>query len=578
MYAAPAPQQGPMPQMDLSGLSQEEREMMEMINRMSPEEQQGFMMEIMGELEKEVSKLPKEEQEKFLNEFWSEVEKEAQQLEEKIKPIVNENVPPIEMEPTPAPTPVKENVPTPKPIAKTKVDEAINIIDGLLKKLEKILNKTALIPDIDIKVSGWLKDGSITPSFANWQTLKNQIELFIQQLSKLKDRDPKTRDYKYMGELVKNEVVFNNLSRVESILRSTEPSIEIPEFGATKLADKSSTALKKALSSISEAFYRLGLPSALDSIIEKYEPTAKKYSEEKAKSMQEAQKAGQPYRTTPVMSAGANPADRALFSAPTYQPGAAKHPSYGSGATPLDSFDALFSNPSSGAYGKPSEGRNASSFGGGDNVPKAAAPKGGGNAPSDKSKLPEMPKTPTPVKKEDEKKKEEEKKKKVEEDKRMEKALDNLGSAFETLNQVLVDGGFKNIQTQVLSKNPLNIQVANALQQAFNRAQSAVFKANDIRTRFNKLDNDQKKYYKTDIDSLLAQSSTIDSVIKQIDAIKAQASSIIPDKQWAFFGGEQEPENADLKNQVTTPPSPSATLDTLQSQLIELLNVLRSIK
>ncbi|MCL5875729.1 MAG: hypothetical protein M1114_04620 [Candidatus Dependentiae bacterium] len=563
-YSASAPT-NPIPQMDLSSLSPEEREMMEMINAMSPDQQQQFMVEIMNELEKEVAKMPADQQEKFLADFWAEVEKEAQQLEEKIKPVTPEpEMAPVIMAPTPA-APAKETKPAPKPAAKSKIDEAVMVIDSLIVKLEKIMSKTALIPDLSVKVNNWLKQNEITPAFANWQVLKDQLELFIQKLLKIKDRDPKTHDYKYMGELVKNEVIVNNLSRVESVLRSTEPSIEIPEFGSTNLSNQSTAALKKVLSTISEAFYRLGLPASLDSIIEKYEPIAKKLSEEKTKSIQEAQqRTSQPRPYTPVMAAGTTP------PVPTYQPGQVKYPS---AAAP--SFDYA-ANQRPGAYYGESRGTAEPRKGAPATTP-APQPSAGAKAPSAAAKpaLPQMPKAPTPVKEEAKDKKEE--KKKVEEDKRMEKSLDTLGSAVDNLNATLIDGGFKNIQTQVLSTTPLNVQVANALQPSFNRAQSAVDKAKVVSMRFNKLDKEQKKYYKVDVDIIVSQSNVLNSVIQQIEDIKQQENNVSPDKKWAFFGGKQAPVNATLINLVT-PPSPSYTLYTLQEQLIELMKVIKAIK
>ncbi len=556
--------------LDLSRLDPQEREMMEMVQGLNEEQQQQFFMEIMQELEKEVAKLPPAEQEKFLEEFWAEVEKEATQLEEKIKPIetpITETTPVVS-------TPVtQETKPAAKPIASSKIDEAAAIIDSLLTRLEKIISKSALIPDFSIKVSAWLKEGGINPSFDRWETLKGQIELLIQQLSKMKDRDPKTKEYKYLPELIKNEVVRNNLARVESVLRINEPNIEIPEFGSTTLTEKSSTAFKKALSCISEAFYKLGLPASLESIIGTYGPKAAKLSEEKTKSIQEAQKSAAPRPATPVITAGYE------APAPQYSKVQRQTPSYGSGysndalyqQTGQPRFGSADNQPSSTEAGTRSTGggtgKTGGNAGGG-----ASAPKAGGAAP--------MPK-PAEGKKEaakpaaTDKPKKEDEKKKGEEDKRTEKSFDNLSSSLDRVTDILIDNNFKNIETLVLSTaTPVNTQAANALQSAINAADRTMEKANALRVRFSKFSPEQKKYYKIDVDEIIAKTATINSIMQQIDAIKNQESTITADKRWAFLGEPQPVPNANLMQLVPVP----ASVYTLQKSLKELIDVLKSIR
>ncbi len=62
-------------------LSPDEKEVMEMVQTMTPEDQQQFFTGLMKEVEAEAAKLPPEEQRTFLENFWADVEKEASLLE-----------------------------------------------------------------------------------------------------------------------------------------------------------------------------------------------------------------------------------------------------------------------------------------------------------------------------------------------------------------------------------------------------------------------------------------------------------------------------------------------------------------
>ena len=552
-------------QFDLSGLAPEERELMEMFQNMTAEEQQEMFMGIMEELEKEVNKMPPEEQEKFLENFWAEVEREATQLEAKIKPLPEQIQP--EQEPTPiAPTPTREEKTAPvQPIVTSKIDDALKIIDSLLSKLENIVRKSSLIPDFSIKVETWVKKGEVKPSFDSWETLKNKIELLVQQLHKLQERDLKTKEYKYLVELIKNEVVFNNLSRVESVLRTNVPHIEVPEFESTQLKEKSVTALKNSLTSISEAFYKLGIPASLDCIIEKYEPTAKKLKEEQEACIREAQQSRGMVKVTPPIEAGRKP------EAPKYQP-MPKQPTY----APPSYYEPSF--PSAPFETKPTPttgGRGGGGIG--------AAPSKGGEAPG--AVMPEKPMgagggagKPAGLgegKKEEKKSPEKpEEKKKTEEDKRIEKAFDTLQSAVEKVTDSIIDHGFKNIQAQVLGAASVNIPMAQSLQQVINTVDRAIGRADAVHSRFNNLTPEQKKYYSTTIKEIIETTRILDTVISQIDAIKREESNISNDKKYAFLGGKQIPETAILTQSIPIP----ASLYDLQKSLKDLMNRLRSIK
>lgn len=166
-------------------------------------------------------------------------------------------------------------------VSSDKQQAALALIDGLLTSISNFLRKAQMMVELPGKIQSWTKEGKLRgwPANLGWNNLKGQIEELEIKLNKIKDRDPKTQQYKYLEDLIKDEGLYNNLMKVKDSLQRTEPKIILSPFGLEKMTSESRQATRSVLLSLHEAVSILAIPLALDRIIEKYEPTAKKIKE-----------------------------------------------------------------------------------------------------------------------------------------------------------------------------------------------------------------------------------------------------------------------------------------------------------
>lgn len=181
---------------------------------------------------------------------------------------------------------------------------ALKLIDTILISINNFLNKAQIMVELPGKIQAWVKEGKLKtwPAGLSWTTFRSQIEELVVKLNKIKDRDPRTGAFKYIDEFVKDESLVNNLAKIRESLTRNEPKIELSSFGIDKMSTESRTAVRSVLLSLYEATSLLGISQALDKIIEKYEPTAKKIkeSEEAAqkRAIEESRRARVPGATT----------------------------------------------------------------------------------------------------------------------------------------------------------------------------------------------------------------------------------------------------------------------------------------
>ncbi len=266
-----------------------------------------MLEEIGKEVEKYVSALPTEAQlraqgvpeeeikkRETREKFDAEVEKyskmsEKQLLEEMEKVFAEaasqmpaQPQPEIE-KPTYAP-PVQPEIskPVEKPIIPTdKQLAALKLIDDVLASINNFMNKAQIMVELPGKIPTWVKEGKLRnwPASLTWNAFSTQIEELQLKLHKIKDRDPRSASYKYLDDFIKDEALNNNLAKVRDSLMRNEPKIELGGFGLDRMGSETRTAVRSVLLTLHEATSVLGIPAALDKIIEKYEPTAKKIKE-----------------------------------------------------------------------------------------------------------------------------------------------------------------------------------------------------------------------------------------------------------------------------------------------------------
>lgn len=287
------PQQMPgipgLPQLSEAEMKQFEAELAELNSKLegkSPEEQEAILNEMVQEAMEEVRKDLSDEGKAILDKL-----EQGDITEEDFDKLLNELMPTEEKE-VPAPVEAKP-VPKaePKIIITSKHQEVLDRLNSLINHTNLFIQKAGTIAELPGKINQWEKEAKITwQPRLTWNTFRSDLDIFVSKLNKLKEQDPKTQQYKHLDELLKNETLYNNLSKVEKIAAEFEPKIEeIAPIGGLPIPENSKAALQKLLSQYNEALYILKLSSAIDTIFEKFEPKAKssREAEEKAQKIAE---------------------------------------------------------------------------------------------------------------------------------------------------------------------------------------------------------------------------------------------------------------------------------------------------
>lgn len=287
------PQQMPgipgLPQLSEAEMKQFEAELAELNSKLegkSPEEQEAILNEMVQEAMEEVRKDLSDEGKAILDKL-----EQGDITEEDFDKLLNELMPTEEKE-VPAPVEAKP-VPKaePKIIITSKHQEVLDRLNSLINHTNLFIQKAGTIAELPGKINQWEKEAKIIwQPRLTWNTFRSDLDIFVSKLNKLKEQDPKTQQYKHLDELLKNETLYNNLSKVEKIAAEFEPKIEeIAPIGGLPIPENSKVALQKLLSQYNEALYILKLSSAIDTIFEKFEPKAKLSREAEEKAQKNAE-------------------------------------------------------------------------------------------------------------------------------------------------------------------------------------------------------------------------------------------------------------------------------------------------
>lgn len=263
---------GGMPQMTPEQLQDLERELAEankMVNdyvsTLSPEEQAEFNRAV-DEVSQMFENMDEEEFNKFMEELFTEEPSAEEPAQAPPQPVA----PPVQEE--------EEEIIAPE---KGKIENALAMLDDIIKQTNAFIVKVQSSPELPARIERWGKEKSISnwqPDLT-WSSFKAQTELLIQKLQKAKDKNPKTKAYKYLADLIEDEALYNNLSQLQTNLIKTVHLVEIPVFAAEKISKKSKKAVRSVMNHLIEGMYILKIPQALEKLFEKFEPKAKKVRE-----------------------------------------------------------------------------------------------------------------------------------------------------------------------------------------------------------------------------------------------------------------------------------------------------------
>jgi len=194
-----------------------------------------------------------------------------------------------ETKPTPQDSPEKVK-PKKVKVATDKQLKAIALLETVIKKTDSFVVKIQSSPELPAKIKRWGQRHTIDnwQKDFTWDAVKTHVERLTSTLRALKTRDPYTRKYRYIDDLIKDEALYNNLSKLATTLKDHETGVTVTPFSLKKNNKKARRASKKAIRSVisgyTEAIYVLNIPEALDKIIEKYEPRAQEIRKKRKRS------------------------------------------------------------------------------------------------------------------------------------------------------------------------------------------------------------------------------------------------------------------------------------------------------
>jgi len=303
------------------------------------------------QIDQYVASLPPEDQ----LEFQQLVEEEARKIEamapDELNKYIQQTIEDVEKAATsPASETKKPAVkpevkkPTIKPEAKKipteKQDRALFIINGLISSIESYILKMNAIPELPPKLPKWARQGRIAywKQGATFESFKKELEAFNQQMYKIKRQDAKTKKYTFLADIIANETIMNNLAKVNSSLSNWEPKIKFRALEFESLGNDTKKAIIQSTNALLEGMHALALPKALDDVIVKYDPEAKKLRDEAERLQKKAfdQSKRKPSPTAAKVS-GYDPTGKVRPRSPqqrSYGRGYSSRPSYGSGSRP----------------------------------------------------------------------------------------------------------------------------------------------------------------------------------------------------------------------------------------------------
>ncbi len=412
----------------------------------------------------------------------------------------------------------------------SKHHAALQLIDLTITGITNFLRKAQIMSELPSKIQTWQKDGKLKnwPTSLSWNSFKTQVEDLEAKLHKLKDRDPRSNNYKYLDEFIKDEGTYNNLVKLRDALNKNESKIALSPFGMEKMTTESREATRTVLLSLHEALTVLGIPAGIDRIFEKFEPTAKKIKEAEESAQKRAlEQTKMPRYAEPARIGGSGRPARDASSRERDRGGADRYRS-------SDLYD--------------SSGRSTSRT---TEDKKPLAMPGAGGAGAGAAKTAQDASKSAAAKQEDQKAK-------YEADKKADRFegsfLESIGSFSGLLDEFSL---FKNIEKHINTEKaaPVNEEVIGAIKAGTKLIGTATTSVKNLKKQLNNLNESQKKAYKksikdtykdvrSDLDKLSNQIANLEKPDKarQLAMMNTGEANRFMSKHFAYFGRKYENE------------------------------------
>jgi hypothetical protein len=538
-----SPGQGQMPPMSEEDLLrwQEEvdAEIAKFVNTLPPEEQEKFHKDV-EELTKVMENMSEDELTAFVESMFP-----AQ--EGAMPPVIPQTEEPVVVpSPTkPETTPIKEEKPSAADVASAQnTEKALKLLNNLITRIERFLRKANLIPELSGRISQWVAKDKIKEWQADltWDKLKKDINALDQKLHTIKESmDPKTRKHRYINDFLKNESLFNNLTRLSTTLTSFEPKVEAPATGVGHVHKASRDAIREVLGALTEALYTLDVSAEMDKITASYEPRAKTLREEEEGFAKQAlEESKRPRKEGFKREVGTG---RSRYEVPASVTSGPDYYGGGRGFTP--SYDAIPGYPGAGYDDRfPTPGKTDFPGAGGaaggamphdmssakdgkgfgkDADRKAAAGLGekGEEGKQDKERGPEKPKEEKP-----------------EENKAITKKIKKIEGHLKAVEAKLDTEDFAALAKDILNPaTPVKESLVNDIFQATDELKKATRATQNFGGDIKFLPANEKKMYGKKIKDMMDEyKEVLEKAAQNASAMKKKINEVSPAKQFAYFG------------------------------------------
>ncbi len=209
----PFPGQGEMPPAKMQQFQKEMDEFQKEFESLSSEEQDTFFKS-MDEAVKKIDDLSKtSEGKELLNKLEKGTISDAE-LDSLINQLVEEEEAPKKEE---VELKKEEKEPEiPKQILTTAHEKIIDALNSFVAHTNAFILKAATIPEMPSKIKRWERKKQIKlKEKQTWNDLKTAIEQLVEKIGSLLERDPVTKEYYHIDELLKHEVLHNNIVKVQ---------------------------------------------------------------------------------------------------------------------------------------------------------------------------------------------------------------------------------------------------------------------------------------------------------------------------------------------------------------------------
>ncbi len=557
-------------------LQQIEAEIDRFVQSLPPEQQAQFYKDV-EELTGIMEKMSPDELNEFVGSVFSEAGLIEPMQEEAVIPEVT--------------APVKEEKPAAPlvtPAATGPTEKAIAMLDSIINSTEEFLRKTSIIVELPGKMNKWIAQKKLrnAPAQLSWESMQTQIEELNTLLYTLQEKDPKTGQYRHIGNLLKNEALYNNLAKLQVTLQTYVPLVTIPDFGLEKVSKESRGAIREVLNQYLEAFNVLNVITDIKKVQQLYEGRAKELTDEEKKLADQAKKESEKTRrqSEAVRSSGtAKAGNYGAYSNPydfDYGYGGSSPYSYSPSSfdyeAPTSSYTPS-SSSSGGAGSKSKSGGKAGEAGkSGEASDEDKGGKGGkgGEGKGDKESTAKGGEIKAGGAKKPEVKKDSAKDRELA---RLQNSLEETVDKFKEFGDAFTEFEPYIANSKGFDKKVIDDQLADIVL-AIQTADKQLKKATGEITKFKKFPSSMNKatqdHYKKELKDALKDSikfyDKLSSNIKTVAQNMAYASyknKVNADKLYIYFGEDSRKVSPSIKAPTVVPSAPTVTMNDLDKTI-----------